>query len=154
MNVSWTLRWNKSQILMKAMRKLTENELTGVSFVDELVFLIETIIGDLRLFLGWLYFFFFMSIWLIFISLWSRKNRFCMQKLYQKTKKGTFSRLLQNKEIYNKIRFVRICFEFVIFYFHLRMLELILLYFDNQQKIYFGNSIIEKKSAVSLTLVR
>jgi len=39
-------------MLMKAMRKLTENELTGVSFVDELVFLIETIIGDLRLFLG------------------------------------------------------------------------------------------------------
>ena len=77
-----------------------------------------------------------------------------MQKLYQKTKKGIFSRLLQNKEMHNKIRFVRICFEFVIFYFHLRMLELILLYFDNQQKIYFGNSIIEKKSAVSLTLVR
>ena len=154
MDVSWTLWWKRIQIFMEVMRKLTENELTGVSFVDELVFLIETIIGDLSLFLGWLYFFFFMSIGLIFISLWLIKNIFCMQKLYQKTKKGIFSRLLQNKEMHNKIRFVRICFEFVIFYFHLRMLELILLYFDNQQKIYFGNSIIEKKSAVSLTLVR
>jgi len=51
------------------MRKLTENELTGVSFVDELGVLIETIIGDLRLFRDRLYFFFFMSIGLSFISL-------------------------------------------------------------------------------------
>jgi len=54
---------------MKVIRKLTENELAEVSFVKELGFLIETIIGDLRLFLDWSYFFFFMPIGLIFISL-------------------------------------------------------------------------------------
>ena len=73
-----------------------------------------------------------------------------MKKIKSENKERYVFKASQNKEMHNQIRFVRICFDLQkkvtlchFFYFHLMMLELIVLYLDNQRRIYFGNKTIE-----------